>query len=225
MPSGVFTARGSGSYLINVRYQKPGGGIGMVQSVANVPYAPEFSALSDNLTLLKELAETSGGRVLSGDPEEVELFSRAGLKFPRTPLPLTRPLIIAWLVLFLLDVAVRRVVIDLRALGAYLRSLLPARAAESDTRLDRLRSRAATVRKRLVPGQRAPQPSKRYEAPAGAVDVLPDEAEEPPAASVPEEEQPRKEAARPDTGQQSIDRLLRAKRRKGKTRKDDRHDG
>jgi hypothetical protein len=156
----AFTARGSGSYLVNVRYQKPGGGVGMVQSVASVPYAPEFSALSDNLMLLKELAETSGGRVLSGQPEDVELFSRAGLKFPRTPLPLTRPLIIAWLVLFLLDVAVRRVVIDFRVLGAYLacgRERHAARSVAEPRRRGAQAPGAGKTRSRAIETVRGPQ--------------------------------------------------------------------
>ena len=56
------------------------------------------------------------GRVLplDSDPNEANLYDSAGLKFPETHLPLVRPLMLAWLALFLLDVAVRRVIVDVR---------------------------------------------------------------------------------------------------------------
>ncbi len=90
-----------------------------------VPFAPEFRDLSDNLPLLEEVSRIAGGRILPADPNAANLYDYAGLSFPETNLPLLRPLMLAWLGLFLLDVAVRRVVIDVRAGLRRVQALVP----------------------------------------------------------------------------------------------------
>jgi len=60
-----FQAEQGGSYLVNLSYLREGQTKrSMVQSVVNVPFAPEFEDLEDNSALLSELAATTGGRVL-----------------------------------------------------------------------------------------------------------------------------------------------------------------
>ena len=106
---GTFTAGGAGSYLVNLRYQKAGTtNWNTVPSVVSVPYAPEFRDLADNTPLLEEVAHETGGRILPPDPKGVDLFDRAGLSLPETPLPLTRPLLAIIVALFVIDVACRR---------------------------------------------------------------------------------------------------------------------
>ncbi len=114
-----FQADQGGSFLVNLQYRRTGEGQKdqLVQSVVTVPFAPEFEDLTDNSALLAQVAETTGGRILDVDPEKAELFSRAGLVKPRTALGLTIPLLLAWVVLFLLDVAVRRIAIDFAAIA------------------------------------------------------------------------------------------------------------
>ena len=216
----TFTAGGSGSYLVNLRYDKAGGGGGMVQSVVSVPYAPEYTDLKDNAALLAEVARETGGRVLEGAASEADLYARGGLVFPRTPLPLLKPLVIAWLALFLLDVAVRRVVVDFRAaarrVGGWFARLRPGRAAKAEESVDRLRSRALRVRGQLK--QRPPEPgaARRFEAQPGAPAEMPDEADRQAAARAaekPERPPPPSDKAEPPKAESHLERLLKAKRR------------
>jgi len=114
-----FQADQGGSFLVNLRYRRSGENQAdqLVQSVVTVPFAPEFEDLTDNSALLAQVAEITGGRILNTDPKKADLFSRAGLVKPQSALPLTIPLLLAWVVLFLADVAVRRIAIDFAAIA------------------------------------------------------------------------------------------------------------
>jgi uncharacterized membrane protein len=114
-----FQADQGGSFLVNLRYRRSGENQAdqLVQSVVTVPFAPEFEDLTDNAALLAQVAEITGGRTLDTDPKKADLFSRAGLVKPRSALPLTIPLLLAWVVLFLADVAVRRIAVDFAAIA------------------------------------------------------------------------------------------------------------
>jgi len=219
----TFNAGAAGSYLVNLRYQKAGTeGTGMVQSVVTVPYAPEYADLKDNAGLLAEVARESGGRVLEGKPEEADLFSRAGLEFPRTPLPLQKPLILAWLILFLLDVAVRR--IDFRGIArqavARVESLFAGRGVKAEESVERLKASTLRVRGRLAPKPGDPHAAKRFEATPGAAAPMPDAGEPAVAARVakkPEREPPggaKPPASPPPASGTHVDRLLAAKRKR-----------
>ena len=175
----TFTAGRSGSYLVNLKYRKvgPDAAYNMVQSVVTVPYAPEFRDLADNAPLLEEVARETGGRVLPPDPEKVDLFDRAGLVLPATPLPLTKPLLIAWVVLFLVDVAARRLAIDFRAMAAGAVGWVTRRRkpkAKDDERLQQLRSRKQKVREKITGKGAKAEAARRFEAPAGVDAEMPD---------------------------------------------------
>ena len=74
---------------------------------------PELRTLRSNVGLLKEIADTTGGRVLDiDDPSASPLFSREGLPTSRASLPIWRPLLMLAVLVFLLDVATRRVAWD-----------------------------------------------------------------------------------------------------------------
>jgi hypothetical protein len=214
----AFTAAQSGSYLASLRYKKAGEGEGggMVQSVITVPYAPEFRDLSDNAALLTEVARDTGGRVLPAEAKKAEVFSRAGLKFPETPVPLATALMIVWVALFLTDVAVRRLAIDFKAIGAravaFARRPFVKRKPEEEARLRQLRTRALRLRKQMTPAA-DPHAAQRFEAPAGAPTAMPDAAPPPPAPPAKAGERREGEApAQPEAGDH-IDQLLSAKRR------------
>jgi uncharacterized membrane protein len=177
-----FRADQGGSYLLNLRYTKAGSQseLGMHSAVI-VPYAPEFRDLADNTPLLAEAAALTGGRVVGSDPKKADLYNRSGVKFPQSELPLTQPLLLAWLAIFILDVAVRRLAVDVRPAFARLaeaaRRLRPTKKA--DVTLDRLKTRrqeflaqAASRRKPSAgpgPGagaRSAAVSAARFEAPA-----------------------------------------------------------
>ena len=214
----VFQAKGSGSYLVNLQYTKPGSTARqMVQSVVTVPYAPEFKDLSDNAALLAELASMTGGRIIQNDPAAANLFDRAGVVFPETALPLTKELSLLWLALFLLDVAVRRIAVDWRALGRRLMALAPRRTGkQKDQTIDRLQVRREQVRKQM--DSRAKEvASRHFVAAPGATGELPTtQMAPPPAERSPAQGQSQTPAPPPKQDDDStMGRLLKAKRKAG----------
>ena len=213
---GQFQAAGAGSYMVNLRYRRAGhdGQTGLAQSAVTVPYAPEFRDLSDNTALLAEVADVSGGRVIRGDLSQVDFFQRSGLIFPRTAYPLTKPLFLIWLGLFLLDVAVRRIVLDIRAMARKLASAfrLPARADASPT-LTRLRQQREKLIRQLSSKVKEPLASRKYQADDGKAGELPiaDSTKEP-VSKIIKPSEPTDKPAEAKKQETHLDRLLKAKR-------------
>jgi uncharacterized membrane protein len=218
---GSFKAGQSGSYLMNLRYEKAGaeGGGGMVQSVIIVPYAPEYRDLADNAALLAEIARETGGRIIGGPAEEADLFSRRGLKFPETPLGLGKYLMMGWVALFLVDVASRRLAVEVRAAAGRMWAWMWRRGkvvAEAETVVAQLQRRTRDLRRRMGAKGGGPEASRRFEAPKGASAEMPDEAMRGPAAPAaqpPAEPGAAKPAAQAGSEGERLDRLLKAKRR------------
>ena len=224
---GRFRAGQSGSYLVNLQHRtsaastsspRAGSGEpGLTQTVVTVPYAPEFRDLSDNAPLLAEVARATGGRVLGGEPGDANLFDRASLRFPTTPLPVTKPLIFLWLVLFLLDVAVRRIAVDLRAMLRWFAATVGRlrRVTQADKTIDRLRARRKKLREQLAGRGAEAMASRKYEASGrGPAEELPmaDATAAPPEARPPAEKPAQAGAPPPAPEQTHLDRLLKAKR-------------
>jgi len=177
---GHFQAGASGSYVVNLRYRKLGEALlgsphgqktlgprtHLIQTTVTIPFAPEFRDLCDNAPLLKEVSDISGGRILSSDPNQAELFNYGGVKFPETNLPLNRYLMFVWLALFLLDVAVRRISVDVRAVLRWFGSLIRSfrREREGDETLERLRLTRRKLREQLSARPAEPTASARYKA-------------------------------------------------------------
>ncbi|HAK97284.1 MAG TPA: hypothetical protein DCM87_20420 [Planctomycetes bacterium] len=220
----TFPTEGAGSYLIKVQYKTPEGGTGIVQSAVEVPYAPEFTALEDNMALLSALAEETGGRVVGGEAAAYDLVSRAGLNFPETAFPLTTALLIAWIALFLLDVAVRRVAVDFKALAraalAAAGRFVPGRGAKAQESIDKLVTAAAKVRAQL-PRRRAAEAGRRFEAPPDAAPRRPAAAAPPPPPPPAAAKPPEKKPEKPPAPAGSLDRLLDVKRKSRTMPKDD----
>ena len=167
---GRFQAATSGSYIINLRYKKLDNDTkqDFTTTAVTIPVAPEFRDLSDNAPLLTQISEISGGRILSSDPNQVNLFDRSGLKFPETQLPLVKPLMLIWLALFLLDVAVRRVILDIRAIGRRIAAVLlryrKSKQKKEERTIEQLMLRRQKVRDQLSARSRESIASRRYEA-------------------------------------------------------------
>jgi uncharacterized membrane protein len=217
--SGRFRAPASGSYIVNVHYRKGGaeGSPRLANAIVTVPFAPEFRDLSDNAPLMREVSRITGGRVLSlaSDPNAANLYNYAGLMFPRTYLPLLRPLMLAWIVIFLLDVAVRRVVVDVRAGLRRVKNWLTRTARrEEDQMISRLQARQRKLREQWSARNAEAVLSKHYEG-AGKY-----EGELLTAEPKREPEPPKKEEAKKPPGDKKqaqathIDQLLQAKRKK-----------
>lgn len=216
--AGRFDVPASGSYIVNLQYQKIGAdeGTRLANTIVTIPFAPEFRDLSDNAPLLEEVSRITGGRILPYDPNQANLYDYAGLNFPETNLPLLRPLMLLWLALFLLDVAVRRVVVDVRA--AMRRSkawlLAKARRGERDETISRLQAARAKLRRQWSARTADTIVSKHYDRAEQYEGALLDEEKKPEPkvaakreAAVPRKTEPVREASH-------IDQLLRAKREK-----------
>lgn len=121
---GRFKADAAGSHLLSLRYKKGTQGQKeyMMQTPFMIPYAPEFNDLTDNIGLLQQVSRISGGRVIESAPDQANLFDTSNVVFPRRQIPLTKPLMLLWLCIFLLDVAIRRVSIDGKAVMRKVRS-------------------------------------------------------------------------------------------------------
>jgi len=215
---GQFEADTSGSYLLNLRYKKIGQGQKelLMQAPFTVPFAPEFSDLTDNIGLLKQVHEISGGRMIEGDPQAANLFDPAGVQFPKTQIPLTRPLLILWLVVFLFDVAARRIVIDFKAVIKKLAALVGRGRQDSDSQktLAQLKKTRKQVQEQYEKQGIKSIRHKRYEAKAADVDSLPfDETPQQKKVVPPpvEEKKPTPKTTPPAEGH--IQQLLKAKKK------------
>ena len=239
---GEFRTQEEGPYLVNVNYAAGGGEgalQGSVQAAVTVSYPPEFAAVKHNRALLEKVAHETGGRVLSASSQEaLALFDRTDLEIPRSAKPVWDLLVIIAASLFLLDVASRRIAVDLPQVIAFVRRGFGRRADTSGeavaawkrARAGVTEQRAATKRAARIavaPSEQVDR-SARYEANEedmrAAIDVSAEQGpravrdEEAPRATGPVKAQAPSEAEDEDY----TTRLLKAKRRaRGEDEKDD----
>jgi hypothetical protein len=130
-----------------------------------VNYSPEFNATEPNLPLLQKLAESGGGRMLSLAGAAENPFRHDRLKTFQ-PRDLWEWLLKLAIVLFTLDVGVRRIQIDrdewLKATATLQRAVFfwrgKPRPAEADESLAALLSRRDQVRSRQTAPAAEPNP-------------------------------------------------------------------
>jgi uncharacterized membrane protein len=144
----TFPTKEVGAYLMNLTDR----GTGQSQALGlSVNYSPEYDDSGPNTSLLRRLAEMGGGKVL--DPETDNPFSHDRLETFQ-PLDLRDWLLKLAILLFPLDVAVRRIQLDrdewLRATKTLRRWLMPwkgvVRPKEADESLSALLNRRGRVR-------------------------------------------------------------------------------
>ncbi len=144
-----------GSYVANLRYAAPspsGEGTleGSVQAAVTRPFADEFRALTDNAPLLRQVAAMTGGQVLSGQPVTDELWRRDGLTMPVTTQPWWLAFALVAVGMFLVDVGVRRVRIDLRAMAKAMVLAVSKGRVKAGQQMDSLRAARETARARMA---------------------------------------------------------------------------
>lgn len=109
-----FDARASGNYIVNLAYRTGQGeqmASGSLRTGVSVAYSPEYSQLKPNLALLDEVRVRTAGRMLVA-AEGGSVFDRAGLPRAEARHALWENLVQWMLVLFLLDVAIRRIAVN-----------------------------------------------------------------------------------------------------------------
>jgi len=126
-----FPATDAGSYLVNFSLGKSADGRrASVQASVSVPYPKEFRTVRDNTALLLQIAEKTGGRVLKlGPAQGIDAFDRANLPVPESQRRMWDLMAILAAVLFLLDVAVRRLAIDWQGARKEVRDAMSVREA------------------------------------------------------------------------------------------------
>jgi uncharacterized membrane protein len=109
-----FPTKEVGSYLLNLMEIQDGKLAGSMAVGASVNYSPEFTASGPNLHLLQKLAEAGGGQLL--DPRQAQLAAHNPFLHDRRKTFQPRDWwesLLKWLViLFVLDVGLRRIQID-----------------------------------------------------------------------------------------------------------------
>ncbi len=165
---GDFDSSDPGSYVVNMQYRAPGSDDrvfeGSAQAAVIRPFADEYKSLRTNLPLLQQVASITGGRVLSSDPAVSDLWSRDGLTMPVTLTPIWMAMAIAGIVVFLLDVAVRRVRIDPQAILAFIRRGAHKEVEHSMESAAAMRTARSRASSRVGDDQSRQTASRKFEA-------------------------------------------------------------
>lgn len=220
-----FPTREVGGYLVNLMQIENGQAVAGQVVGASVNFSPEFAEAEPNFNLLKRIADAGGGRVL--DPMKVteNPFTHDRVKTKR-PLDIWEWLVRIAIILFVLDVGVRRIDLEreqwLKGVAAVKRAVFfwqhKPRPAEADVSLNTLLARREQVRStRTSAGTtearpdlfQPQQPVKTFDLPGSEAteSAAPAEVIPPTAAKPAEEEKP-----------STTNRLLEAKRRAQKRR-------
>jgi hypothetical protein len=213
-----------GAYLLNLMELKDGKLVGSQVVGANINYSPEFNAAGPNNVLLRRIVESGGGKLLNPSVQIDNPFLHNRIKTFQ-PRDLWEWLLQLAIILFTLDVGIRRVQIDreewMRATENLRRLIFfwkPAvRPAQADESLAALLARRDSVRANRP--QSVAEPKAELFRPVSAAapidDLRVETGPEPAAEPSPVEAPPAAEEPAPAN---TTSRLLEAKRRAQKRR-------
>ena len=188
---GEFPLRDEGSWFVSAAGRRPGeSSFDRVLGAIDMPYPEEFRALQDNTPALERAARQTSGRVLAGSES---LFTREGLSRREARLPVWDVALILAAIVFLFDVAVRRLAVEWSSLLR--RDVVEAPETTLAGRVATREQNEQVAKARGVAGQ-----VEHPDAPAPV--------EDPDASSSPSEEN------KPSDRSAAMQRLLDAKRKK-----------
>lgn len=220
----TFSAEAPGTYLVSVPYEYGAGdegGRGVLRGGLVVNYSAEYRTLRDNSGALAEIARRTGGRVLDVN-DAGAVFETGSIRPVHVRSPFWDDLVRLTLVLFLLDVAVRRIAVTpadaARRIRTFIREAVGRPAAEeAAATLATLRGVKGRKREEQSPGAsespKADEAAVRSEAPErqpsdSLSQALGGASDKPVVAAPPPKRRP------PGTTESEYTaRLLRAKRR------------
>jgi uncharacterized membrane protein len=159
---GVYEARTPaserGNYLVALTPRQGERALPTVVGGASRALGEEFRALQSNVGLLRQIAELTGGRVLDlARPEDARLFERGDIPPARASSPIWRVLLVWAVVVFLLDVATRRVAWDRLLSREVAMALREQAASASRARSEKAAATVAALRSATTRGA-APEP-------------------------------------------------------------------
>jgi uncharacterized membrane protein len=144
-----------GSYLLHVT--ESAGGVVRHTTTAGlvVPYSPEYRDLGTDLASLKAIAQAGGGVVLS----DLAQAFRLPVPSVRAALPISELLLVLAILLFPIDIALRRLVFRLEDVPAWRAAVQrkPAPAIPAEATVTRLRERVDSVRAARAAQPRPPK--------------------------------------------------------------------
>jgi uncharacterized membrane protein len=172
---GEFESGDRGNYILDLRYRKGAGAnaqTGLIQTGVSIAYSPEFAQMKANLPLLQNLREKTAGRDLR-ESEAIEVFDRSNMEPAQTRHVMWESLLRWMLLLFLLDVAIRRIAINPKEVGRKGRRFVSEMAgrqrddAQAEVVLTSLKGTRERVRdeaRERAEQESAPAATARYEA-------------------------------------------------------------
>jgi hypothetical protein len=177
-----------------------------------VPYSPEYLRFRSSRIVLDEIARKTGGRVLEGNATAAEIFPQ-----DRLPKSSSNPIfdwfLVALACLLPLDIAIRRVQLDWRAIAGAFRF---RKAEGSGETMGRLLDRKREVREGLTP------PAPRASASRPAAPVRPKRPAKPQAAKLKTDTKPKSQSAPKPAGDgTTTSRLLERKRQRDQLNPDE----
>jgi uncharacterized membrane protein len=225
-----FSARETGVNILNIGYQNPQtGGQGFIATGIAVPYSPEFRELEYDVDLLARAARAGGGKLLKGDISQDNVFS-SDMPPTMSYRSVMEYLLMLGLLVFFIDVVLRRVIItreDLSSTLANIKLALLKRRIEGerDETMDALLKRKEKSKERKKGGAevsrdfQASLQKRSAEKDSATPDVraqLADQVSEkdaPKAAPAEKKKAARTKADETDSGSDYTSRLLAAKKR------------
>jgi uncharacterized membrane protein len=206
-----FPTKQVGGYLLNLMDFKDGQLRGSQVVGASVNYSPEFIATEPNLNLLRRLADSGAGKVLDRGVPALNPFSHDRRKTYQ-PRDLWESLIKLAIVLFTIDVGVRRIQIDRDEWLRLRRRLLFWQTAAQKSGAEESLSALLARRDQVRSSKTAPaQPRPELFRPVKSVEVVPDQTVPTGTSTPPENVAPPEAKDQPPATTTS--RLLEAKRR------------
>lgn len=122
----------SGHYVVALTPRLEGGAVDLVIGGVSRSSGVEYRRLTSNLPLLRSIAEQTGGRLLDArDPAEAALYDRSGIPPSVGLVPMWGPLLVLASLLFVFDVASRRIAWSTPAIVAAFRKARARAAAGS----------------------------------------------------------------------------------------------
>ncbi len=220
---GRFDSSDPGSYIVGLRYASPGSDSmapteGSVQAAVTKPFTDEFRALEDNTGLLRQIADRTGGRILDADPALANLWVRDGLTRPVSRQSIYLLCAMLAMGIFLIDVAVRRVRLDLGVLRAIGRRAFGKSKSTETASVGTLREARARAQAKMAgaPKEKAERgadvSARKFEYTQGMDDSPIGTEGSGSAPLVSKQDKPKQ--AQPETGEdEGLSRLLKAKKR------------
>lgn len=221
---------GAGTYIASLRYKVPRGDggaplEGSASAAINRPFADEYRTLKDNTVLLDQVRDKTRGISLPTDASKADLWNREGLTFPVSTYPIWLLTAVLAIALFLVDVAVRRVRIDILAMAAAVRraagkgkqkqaELSGLRAARDKAKAS-IKTRAETLTPLAAPAPTdASVASAKFDATAEELQAARrDGKSDIPGGTPSEPGKPVKAKSAKEDAEQGMSALLKAKRR------------